>query len=296
MKTTLYLIVPIFGILFFILSGSSPNRALEKTWYKGINEKYTYVPFEKGGFLMLKTEIDNESYQLFLEELRISGDAEKYRIAQVDSSGWRTKSAYGEPYASYYHSHPAYRNYPVVNVTREGAELYCEWLTAKLKEADGGKSGLVFRLPTHDEWVYAAMGGLQLNTYAWGGPYLRNSKGCYLCNFAALGAENISRDSTGTWTVLGHAPWVGEGDHADVTAPVNSYFPNGYGLHNMNGNVAEMVSDKELVAGGSWNDPGYDVRNESVRPYTGSSKTIGFRIVASAEPQSLEWFKIPRNR
>jgi formylglycine-generating enzyme required for sulfatase activity len=84
------------------------------------------------------------------------------------------------------------------------------------------------------------------------------------------------------------------GDFADITAPVKSYWPNGYGLYNVNGNVAEMIADKEIVAGGSWNDPGYDVRNESVKPYKGAARNVGFRIVATVVPAELVWLKIPK--
>lgn len=292
MKTMHHLFISFLGFLFLAVSNTSSDRSTEKIWYKAINENYAYIPCEKGHFLMLKSEISNFDYQLFLEDLLTNKAYEKYKKARIDSLGWRSKLSFGEPYVSHYHSHPAYRHYPVVNITREGAELYCEWLTEKLREADGGKSGLVFRLPTHDEWLFAAKGGLELSTYAWGGPYLRNSKGCYLCNFAALGAENIARDSTGTLIVKrGIVSQTNGNEPVDITAPVKSYFPNGYGLYNMNGNVAEIVADRDVAAGGSWNDPGYDVRNESTKPYTGSGTTVGFRIVASVEPESLPWLK-----
>lgn len=291
MKTILYLIIPALGFFLLSLTTNEPDTKTKKYWYKNLRENYAFVPFEKGDFVMLATEVDNFDYQLFLEELKSSGDLEMYNRAAVDTLGWRSKLSYGEPYCTYYHNHPAYRHYPVVNVTREGAELFCEWLTTKLKEADGGQSGLTFRLPTHEEWLFAARGGEVSRTYSWGGPYLRNSKGCYLCNFAALGAENIARDTAGNLIVMKNVDrdWH---DHADVTAPTKSYFPNTFGLYNMNGNVAEMVADEEIVAGGSWKDPGYDVRNVSTQPYTGAAPTIGFRVVATVDAKAKELLKL----
>jgi formylglycine-generating enzyme required for sulfatase activity len=86
------------------------------------------------------------------------------------------------------------------------------------------------------------------------------------------------------------------GSYTDLTAPVRSYWPNDYGIYNMNGNVAEMVADKDIVAGGSWNDTGYDVRNKSEKPYKGAARTIGFRVVATVNPSEMEWIKIPKKK
>ena len=71
------------------------------------------------------------------------------------------------------------------------------------------------------------------------------------------------------------------GDNADVLAPSKSYWPNDFGIYNMNGNASEMISDGEFVVGGDWRSPGYDIRNESIKAYNGPSPEIGFRIVAS---------------
>ena len=47
----------------------------------------------------------------------------------------------------------------------------------------------------------------------------------------------------------------------------------------MNGNVSEMVVDQDIVVGGSWKNTGYDVRNESVRPFGSTAVDVGFRTV-----------------
>ena len=41
-------------------------------------------------------------------------------------------NAYMEPMTTHYHSHPAYDQYPVVNITPAAATAYCEWLTDKI--------------------------------------------------------------------------------------------------------------------------------------------------------------------
>ncbi len=67
----------------------------------------------------------------------------------------------------------------------------------------------------------------------------------------------------------------------DVLAPCKSYWPNEFGIYNLSGNVAEMLGDEDVVVGGDWRSPGYDVQLTSARPYEGPSPAIGFRVVAT---------------
>jgi formylglycine-generating enzyme required for sulfatase activity len=73
-------------------------------------------------------------------------------------------------------------------------------------------------------------------------------------------------------------------DYSDVTAPVKSYWPNAFGVYNLNGNVAEMIAEKGIALGGSWRDTGYDVRSSSETTYKEPSPSIGFRMVLTVEP------------
>jgi sulfatase modifying factor 1 len=235
-------------------------------------------------FYMSSTEVSNLQYSEFLAYLKRTGQHEKYSIAKIDSSLWESSfvNAYMSPMAENYHNHPAYHNYPVVNVSKEAAIMYCDWLTQVYDSLSGGELSLKFRLPLREEWVRAARGEDFHAPYAWGGPYLRNSKGCFLANFVQIGAGNITRDQeTGELKVVINSQPIYEADEAFVTAPVESYFPNAFGLYNMNGNVSEMVADEDVVVGGDWRSPGYDIRNESYKTYNGPHPTVGFRVVAS---------------
>jgi formylglycine-generating enzyme required for sulfatase activity len=103
-------------------------------------------------------------------------------------------------------------NRPVVQVAYEDALAYARWL---------GRD-----LPTEAEWEFAARGGLDGATYAWGDDYYD----------PALGWR------VNSWQ--GSFPGHDEGlDGFHGLAPVGCYPPNGYGLLDMTGNVWELARD-----------------------------------------------------
>ena len=94
--------------------------------------------------------------------------------------------SYNEPMTRHYFWHPAYDGYPVVGVTWKQATAFSVWRTKFMNDWRsmlGEISIDNFRLPNEFEWEYASRGGKILNPYPWGGPYVRNSKGCILANF-----------------------------------------------------------------------------------------------------------------
>jgi formylglycine-generating enzyme len=110
-------------------------------------------------------------------------------------------------------------DHPVVHVSWIDARAYCEWM--------GG------RLPTEAEWEYAARGGLVGKPFPWG-------------NELEPGGEHRMN------------VWQGEfptentcADGFYGTCPVDAFAPNGYGLHNMTGNVWEWCENR-FTRGGSY--------------------------------------------
>ncbi|MCH2199225.1 MAG: formylglycine-generating enzyme family protein [Flavobacteriales bacterium] len=253
------------------------------------------------GFYCATTEVSNFMYREFVNDLKKNGETEKLALAQVDSTQWMVASSYCEPLKDLYFFHPAYYEYPVVNVSHEGALLYCAWLQDSLNAFADGEVKYTVTLPTRDEWVAAAKGGHEFATYAWGGPYLRNTKGCFLANFRYLGAGNIHYNSeteeyevmtTVPGPFLGHpgATLGGGRKNQDCfsgvfefTSPVRSYVQNDFGLYNMNGNVAEMVAEEGIACGGGWKSTGYDVRCESTMLNDGPQPDVGFRPIIRVE-------------
>jgi sulfatase modifying factor 1 len=208
-----------------------------------------------------KFEVSNSQYISFINALKKANQKEKLEIAQIDTSLWNMK-----PYAKYYHTHPAYKDYPVVNISYDGAIMFCDYLTNEYNSSPARKYKKVkFRLPTEQEWILAAKGGGNSAIYPWQGSDLKDKKGRQMCNFVR--PINDSMTIAGTLT-----------DDPDITAPVKSYSPNKFGLYNMSGNVAEMIAEKSSVKGGSWFDKSEFMTIISKQEYDGNAKiTVGFR-------------------
>ena len=234
-------------------------------------------------FYMSSVEVSNALYNEFLDDLRKNGDTEKYAIALYDSTKWSLKKPYNDPLMEYYHRYPAYRDYPIVNISYEGAVLFCEWLTSKYNSLEKRAfQKVVFRLPTGEEWKHAARGDLEKVPYPWGGPYLRSSKGYMLCNYSPIGDENIYFDTLKNEYIVRRAGngrrYYGTSHAGSYTVPVIYFHSNDYGIYNISGNAAEMTAEKGIARGGSYISPGYDVRIDSEEKYTEPAAYIGFRF------------------
>jgi len=102
-------------------------------------------------------------------------------------------------------------NHPVVHVSYGDALAYARW---------AGKD-----LPTEAEWEFAARGGLDGEEFAWGNTLMPDGK--HMAN---------------TWQ--GNFPVQNlREDGYERTSPVTAFPPNGYGVHDMIGNVWEWTCD-----------------------------------------------------
>lgn len=238
----------------------------EKTFDAGTNQK-TYAKVNDRLYAST-IEITNRQYGYFLNDLKQNKDWDKFAVAKIDSTQWINNLKFCEDYAKHYHRHPAYAEYPVVNISFEAAELYCQWLTAQTNANSKRKfEQVVFRLPTKEEWKNAARAGDSEAVYPWEGTEMQTKKGMFRCNFR--------RAITATAPVAGTAR-----DNGDVTAPSLSYWPNKFGLYNMSGNVAEMLSEKGKTTGGSWGDFAAAMKIDgegTSAKFDGPSPKIGFR-------------------
>lgn len=278
-------------------------------------DKYAYIPmgsfiykkdtFSVQSFYIETTEVTNLEYRTFLADLLMQGRNSDYLAAKPDQMMWIKKFpyAYNEPMANMYFWHPAYDEYPVVNISRKGAQLYCDWLTIEtnkvLKESNKPLMNDL-RLPADLEWAYAASNGKYQAKYANGNTFLRNSKGAYEANYSCASLSDATYDSI-TKLYVPHFPKKGDdqglkliGDGLFHTGYVKSYYPNSYGLFCMAGNVAEMVSTYDVknkvylktgTKGGSWFSTDHFLEIDAEEEYpgeAGASPLIGFRPVVTA--------------
>jgi len=146
-------------------------------------------------------------------------------------------------------------DHPVVHVSWQDAQAYAAW------------AGV--RLPTEAEWEKAARGGLEQARYPWG-------------DEEPAGRANV-------WE--GEFP-VRRTNGPPTTVPVDAFAPNGYGLHNVAGNVWEWTADpwagdegRRVVKGGSFLcHPSYchryRVAGRTFSTPDSSTGHTGFRVAA----------------
>ncbi len=137
---------------------------------------------------------------------------------------------------------------PVINVSWDDAQQYVTWLNGKVR-------GQPYRLLTEAEWEYAARAGTQTRYY-WGDQIGKNRANCDGCG----------------------SQWDNK-----QTAPVGSFAPNAFGLHDMAGNVWQWTEDcwnenyhnapadgsvratgdcsRRVLRGGSWDDDPQNLRS-----------------------------------
>ena len=119
---------------------------------------------------------------------------------------------------------PQGEDHPVVNVTWNDAVAMARWLSEK--------EGVRYRLPTEAEWEYACRAGTRTR-------YASGDAPQSLRTVANVFDQSAMPNWPADWREYALAP----GDGFAFTAPVGSFAPNAFGLHDMHGNVWEWVAD-----------------------------------------------------
>jgi formylglycine-generating enzyme required for sulfatase activity len=177
---------------------------------------------------------------------------------------------------------------PVVNVSWHEASAFVAWLSAK--------TGKQYRLPSEQEWEYAAQSGTQRARFFGIAPK-------EICMHA-----NVYDETANSVHEFGWAYIPCNDGHAE-TAPVGSFRANEFGVHDMLGNVWEWMHDclnpnwrfsrapldgrafvegdcsQRAFRGGSWisNQP-YYLRTADRYKFSGARyNDLGFRVARSLD-------------
>lgn len=176
---------------------------------------------------------------------------------------------------------------PAVSVSWNDAAAFAEWLSKK--------SGNRFRLPSEEEWEYAARAGTHT-------AYFFGDDAAKLCRYA-----NIADRSAKALPGFADA-YDGCDDGYKVTAPVGSFMPNRFGLHDMIGNAwewtaslfgpgyispekraeAKGVERWRVIKGGGWHLKPLHARSADRYGRAPEVKNIGlgFRVAVAFEPDN----------
>jgi hypothetical protein len=260
------------------------------------------------------SETTNLQYNRFLEYLKVNKLNDLYEKYKFDFSRYEEPALafmlnYSTPRTET-KKEKFFNHYPAVNISYEAANAYCNWLTVQYNQAADRKFKKVkFRLPSLDEWQIAAAGiknptswklaeqqaevkitpagaGLDKNAqskmvslsdpeilYPWfrffglrNSP--RNTKDCYLGNFKS--------EPCNCPGYKGQHP--ANDDGFAMMGPVRTYFPNDAGLFDVVGNVAEMINQKGMACGGSWNHAPAESTIRSINEYNYPDASTGFRV------------------
>lgn len=282
-------------------------------------------------FYLAAHEVTVGQFRQFVQARNYKTDAEKggqrghngkpggFTIQANSAWGWREDANWRNP------GFPQGDNHPVVLVSWNDARAFATWLNspgatraadASLEAAEAtlrriedlygrGAAALIelerarssreaafaqvrvtYRLPTEAEWEYACRGGTQ-TVFWWGDDLDTSGK---VVNIA----DQAHRERTWGWKVM-----PGD-DGYGTTAPIGSYRSNGFGLHDMIGNVTEWCEDwydrypgsdvqsdwfgkkRRVLRGGGWRSRPADCRsaNRHRDPPDSRFTSRGFRVAA----------------
>ncbi len=233
----------------------------------GVTMKLVWIP---RGYWMGACEVSNEQFRRFDP----AHDSRYYakRHARNDDEGLTLN----DPHQ------------PAVRVAWTRAMDFCRWLS--------GQTGMKVTLLTEAQWEHACRAGTTT-------PFHFGTLDTDFSPWANMGDSSFAGKSpvAGIFQMTGGLDHlIVEGaaladarfdDRAIVTAPVGSYKPNAWGLHDMHGNAAEWtLSDdgpNKVVRGGSFFDAPKHCRSASRISYPSWQRVfnVGFRVICEAPEQ-----------
>lgn len=227
------------------MMGSTPNQVAQaikdgapENWVKAEEPQHKV---ELAEYSIGKYPVTNAQYQTFIRNTN-----------SQPPRGWD-----GENYP------PEKSDHPVVNVSWNHAQAYCQWL--------GQRTGKPYRLPTEAEWEYAAR-GTDGRTYPWGEDMDKSRANYNSSDTVAVGSYESGKSPFGVYDMIGNI-WEWATDWYDV-------YPGG------DPNISNNFGQKyHVLRGGAWNY--YDAKLRSAFRYWFAPDfrfdfLIGFRCAFSS--------------
>jgi formylglycine-generating enzyme required for sulfatase activity len=222
----------------------SPDNEADRASNEGPRHRVTI----DRGFAMGRTEVSVGQFSIFIDDTGYRTDAERAGSSRVyDPRSGRMDRQNRITWRHDYVGDRADDDLPVVHVSWNDAQAYVIWLRER--------TGRSYRLPSEAEFEYALRAGSQ-TPYWWGD----GSPGSVVEN---LTGDGDSSPTGARWNVA----FRRYSDGFWGPAPVGSFEPNPFGLHDMSGNVMEWTEDcwhdsfvRAPGDGSAWVNPGCNRR------------------------------------
>jgi len=193
-----------------VLGGEAWDQDARASWGRTRNATISY------SLAVARTEVTRAQYREFV-------DATKYVSPTTSCNTWGFARILGqtEGYTWDHPGQPQREDAPVVCVSWEDATAFAKWLAAR--------TGKPYRLLSSTEFEYAGRAGTR-------GPWFWGPDGARACEFANVADDTYRRLYT-------YGPVFACNDNWERLAPVASFKPNPWGLHDMLGNAWEWTDD-----------------------------------------------------
>ena len=230
-----------------LLAQREKKQILNNTFLDG-----TMVAVQEKNYSILKTEVTQELYEFVMGENPSKFKGEKN--LPVENISWYDAIVFCNKLSVIDGLAPVYSVSGKSDVSEWNYEPHKGNSISNGVGCNENANG--YRLPTVEEWQYAAKGGQK---------------------FKYSGSDNLDE-----------VAWY-DGNSGKKTHPVAQKVPNGYGLYDMSGNVWEWCwdsssSNERCNCGGSWNsDASYcEVGGRYWNDAYSRYRSLGFRIVRSS--------------
>lgn len=194
------------------------------------------------GFFMDRTEVTNAEYAMFIAETKHPPPTKDW-VANKPPAGQEL--------------------WPVSNVSIEDVNAFSVWRSKRDKVS--------YRLPTEEEWEYAARNGPQGSSYPWGNQWSDDRANVDTNSPKSVGSYPLGASQVGIVDLIGNV-WEWTSSKA-VAYPGN--------------NISKVSAKNLVIRGGAYNEPGSGpeaitaTRRSFVAPSV-KNPTIGFRLVRKA--------------